>query len=193
MNETEEKWLKIGAIIFGALIAFSLISFIFMPFLPWFEQREAGQETMESQMDSENAIQQYEEFRRLYHEIEAQRSQVENAYEEEDQFHETYGDDPSQWSREAETRHGRIHERITGNKNQLENLVADYNAQSDMAHKSVFKCHLPYMVDERFAIEGPPGSDAPDEPQDTGPDGEPISGSPPPAEECDGLPKQTSS
>lgn len=181
-------WPKIIAVILAFFIMLNVITYFFYPaIMPWFEQRDAGEEVMESQMDADQAIQEYEEFRRLYHEIEAQRQQVQNAYDEEEQFHETYGDDPDEWSRQAETRHGRIHERITGNKNQLEQLTADYNAKSDMAHKSIFKCHLPYQVDEEFAIEGPPGSDAPDEPIDKGPDGEPVNGTPP--EECDGLTK----
>ncbi|PYZ03051.1 hypothetical protein C8039_12690 [Halogeometricum sp. wsp3] len=40
------------------------------------------------------------------------------------------------WSREAEVRHGRIQERITGNQNMLESMVAEYNARSDDATRS---------------------------------------------------------
>lgn len=167
------------------------ISFIWFPFLPWFEQREAGQEIVEQEMSADQALEDYREFRTLYHDIQAQREQVEIAYEEEEEFHETYGDDPNEWSRAAETRHGRIHERITGNKNQLENLIAEYNAMSDDATTEIFKCGLPYQVDERFMIQGPPDSDDPDEPQDVGPDGEPVDDSEvPPPEECDGLPDE---
>ena len=72
----------------------------------------------------------------------------------------------------------------------LEQMVADYNARSDMNNRELFKCHLPYQVDERFAISGPPGSGDVEQPQDVGPDGEVIDGSPPPAEECDGLPNE---
>ncbi|RZH67830.1 hypothetical protein [Natrinema altunense] len=171
----------------------NVISYIWFPFLPWFEQRDAGQETVEQTYDAENAIQQYEEFRQMYHDIEAQRNQVENAYDEDESFHETYGDDPNNWSRTAETRHGRIHERITGNQNQLEQLVADYNAQSDMATKELFKCHLPYKVDDRFAIQGPPGSGDAEQPVDTDPEGNPINGTPSEAKQCDGLPDKVES
>lgn len=172
-------------------IVLNVISYVWFPFLPWFEQRDAGEEIVRQEMDAQQALQDYREFRRLYHDIQAQREQVKIAYEEEEQFHETYGDDPEDWSREAETRHGRIHERITGNRNQLENLVAEYNAKSVDATSEIFKCNLPYQVDDRFAIQSPTSSDGPDEPRDVGPDGEPVDGSEvPPPEECDGLPDE---
>lgn len=191
-NQTSD-WMKIAAAVMAFFIFLNIVSFVWFPFLPWFEQRDAGQEVVESQMDAQNAIQEYEWFRTQYHEIQEQRNKIENAYEEEEQFHETYGDDPDDWSRQAETRHGRIHERITGNKQQLEGLVSDYNARSDMAHKEVFKCHLPYKVDDRFAIQGPPGSDAPDEPADEDVNGTVVEAEPPAPEQCDGLPDKVSS
>jgi len=194
MSKSKDRghdWLKIAAVVMAFFIVLNVISFIWFPFLPWFEQREAGQDIVEQEMDAQQALEDYREFRRLYHDIGSQREQIQIAYDEEEQFHETYGDDPDEWSRAAETRHGRIHERITGNRNQLENLIAEYNAKSDDATSAVFKCNLPYQVDDRFAIQGPPGSDAPDEPQDVGPDGEPVSGGEvPPPEECDGLPEE---
>ncbi len=151
-NSQGRNWVGIIAAILAFFIVLNVISYIWFPFLPWFEQRDAGQETVEQTYDAENAIQQYEEFRQMYHDIEAQRNQVENAYDEDESFHETYGDDPNNWSRTAETRHGRIHERITGNQNQLEQLVADYNAQSDMPIKSCSNaiCRIKSMIGSRY-------------------------------------------
>lgn len=183
-------WLKIFAIGMTFFITVNVISFVWFPFLPWFEQREAGEEIAEQEMNADQALQDYREFRVLYNDIQSQREQVQIAYDEEEQFHETYGDDPNNWSRTAETRHGRIHERITGNRNQLENLIAEYNALSQDATSAIFKCNLPYQVDDRFVIQGPPGSDAPDQPQDVDLDGEPVNGEVPPPEECDGLPDE---
>lgn len=188
MEESEKGILAIIAILFVGFLILNVISYVWFPFLPWFEERDAGQEIVEDTIEADNAVQQYEEFRVLYHEIEAQRAQVDNAYDELDRFYEVHGEDPSQWSRTAEEDHSRIQQRITGNQNQLENLVADYNAQSSMANRELFKCHLPYQVDERFAISGPPGSGEADEPVDVGPDGEPIEGEPPQGEQCDSLP-----
>lgn len=189
-NNDGRDWMAILAVLFALFIAINAISYFWFPFLPWFEQREAGQEILKEQNDAGKTLETYREFRQLYNDIEAQRNQIEIAYEAEEQFHETYGDDPEEWSREAEVRHGRIHERITGNRNMLERMVADYNAMSDDATQAAFKCHLPYKVDERFAIAGPPGSGEADQPQDVGPDGEAVNGEVPSAEECDGLPSK---
>ena len=186
------NWTAIIAVVLAFFIVLNVISYVWFPFLPWFEQRDAGEKVVRNQMDAEKALENYRWFRQQWHDIQAQRAQVQNAYEEDEQFHETYGHDPDEWSRQAETRHGRIHERITGNENMLEQMVADYNARSADATRAVFKCHLPYQVDERFAITGPPGNDAPEQPNDKYVEGTDPDNEPPKAENCDALPTEAS-
>ncbi len=176
--------------VLGFVIAVNIILYVWFPFLPWSEERQAGEEIAQDTFQSDQAVEEYEWFRQQYHDIDAQRSQVENSYDELDRFYEVHGDDPNEWSRQASERHNRIQERITGNQNMLDQMVADYNARSSMDNRELFKCHLPYQVDERFAISGPPGSGEADQPQDVDPDGEVVEESPPPAEECDGLPDE---
>lgn len=163
--------------------------FIWFPFLPYFEQRDAGEQIVKEQMDADEALENYRWFRQQWQNIQAQRDQIENFYDQEEQFYELYGKDPSEWDRTTKERHSRIQNRIAGSQNMLEQMVADYNARSQDATRDIFKCHLPYQVDERFAIQGPPGSDAPEQPDDKYVDGT-SAGSPPPAEECDQLPDQ---
>lgn len=186
------RWAKIGAVLLAAFVVLSIISYIWFPFLPWIEERDAGEDIIEQTYDAESAIQDYEWFRQQYHDIQSQRAIIENNYDELDRFYDTWGEDPADWSRQAETRHSRIQQRITSNQNMLESMVADYNARSDQAHREVFKCHLPYQVDERFAIRGPPGSGDADEPVDTDLDGNPVDpdANIPEPSECDGLPDE---
>jgi len=174
------------------LVVIGIIMWIWFPHVFIGEERDAGRDIVEQTYDSGNALETYEEFRRLYNEIEAQRQEVQNFYAEEEQFHETYGNDPNDWSRQAESRHGDIHTRIAGAQNQLEQLVAEYNTMTDNAHEAVFQCHLPWKVDERFGINGPPGSGSNDEPVDVGPDGGAVDSDSdiPPGEQCDGLPEE---
>ena len=193
MNETDKKWLSILAIVVAAFLLLNVISAVWMPFLPWMEEREAGEQIIEDTIDADSAVQEYEWFRTQHREIEAQRNQVDNHYEELDRFYDVHGDDPDEWSRTVTEDHSRIQQRITGSQNQLENLIGDYNARSDMANRAMFKCNLPFQVDDRFAVSGPPGSGDADEPIDTGPDGEPVHGEPVPAEQCDGLQDEISS
>lgn len=184
------NWAGIAAAVLALFVVLNVVSYLWFPFLPWFEQREAGKEIVREQMDADKALENYRWFRQQYNDIEAQRAQVQHAYDAEAQFHETYGDNPDEWSRTAEVRHGRLHERITGNQNILEEMVADYNARSDDATRAIWKCSLPYEVDERFAIAGPPGSGAPDQPQDKYVEGANPNAEPPEAEQCDALPSQ---
>lgn len=86
----ERNWAMIAAAVMALFIAINVISYIWFPFLPWMEQRQAGEEVVKDQIDAEKAIENYEWFRQQYHDIEAQRQQVQNAYEEDEQFHETY-------------------------------------------------------------------------------------------------------
>lgn len=120
---------------------------------------ESGQDIAEDSLDSDKALQDYREFRTLWHEIQAQHEQTQNYKSEEEQFHETYGDDPQEWSRTAETQHGRIHQRITGSENQEANLIAEYNSMQDDATTAIFQCGLPNRVDEKLFITDGAGVD----------------------------------
>jgi len=188
MSKTGRNWAMIAAVVFAGFVVLNVISYVWFPFLPWFEQRDAGEQVVRQEIDAEDALEEYRWFRQQWNDIQAQREQVENYYDQEEQFHETWGENPENWSRSAQTRHGRIHDRITGSQNKLEQMVADYNARSQDATASMFKCNLPYQVDKRFAISGPPGSsDAPD-PNDQFYANASANEQPPQAANCDGLP-----
>lgn len=186
-----------GGILLAVAVLFlvaHVVSFVWFPFLPWMEQREAGEKVVKDQIDAEKAVENYEWFRRQHAEIEAQRNQLQNAYEAHDTFHnQTWPDDGWRDHRDARETHSRLHTRITGSQDQLENLVSEYNARSDMAHRAMFKCHLPYKVDDRFGIQGPPGSGAPETPNDEYVDGANPNQTPPEPENCDGLPDKANS
>lgn len=186
----DNRLLGFLAVIVVFVLLVNVISYFFYPaFLPWFEQRDSGKEITKDTYDAENAVEIYEEFRVLYNDIDAKRNHIENNYQSLERFYDTYGEDPDDWSRTTKERHNQIQQRITGNQQQLENLVSEYNTMSQTANQEVFKCHLPYKVDESFAISGPPGSGGADEPVDTDVNGDPIEGEPPQGQQCDGLPE----
>jgi len=116
------------------------------------QNADSGQDIAEDTLDSEVALQNYREFRTLWYDIQSQHEQTENYRAQEKQFHETYGDDPKEWSRTAETRHGRIHDRITGSMNQEEMLIGEYNAMQDDATSAIYQCGLPNRVDSKLFI-----------------------------------------
>lgn len=187
-NEPDIKGLLVLAVV--GLVVLMAVSYVFFPSILGFtEQREAGEDIVEDTYDAEQAVQDYRWFRQQHNDIEAQRNQVENHWDEHERFHELHGNDTDDWSRETTVRHGRIHDRITGSQNMLEQMVADYNARSDDATRELFKCNLPYTVDETFYVTGPPGTDT-DEPNDQYVDGANPDASPPEPEQCDALPDE---
>lgn len=187
-NEPDIKGMLVLAV--AGLLVLSAVSYVFFPSVLGFtEQREAGEDIVEDTYDAEQAVQDYRWFRQQHNDIEAQRNQIENYYDQREQFYEIHGKNPDDWSREAETRHGRINDRITGSQNMLEQMVADYNARSDDATRELFKCNLPYTVDETFYVTGPPGTDT-EEPNDQYVEGANPDASPPEPEQCDALPDE---
>lgn len=192
MSKNSNTWLAIAVVVLGLFLVANVVSYVWFPFLPWFEQRDAGQQVVEDKIDAQEAIENYEWFREQWNDIEAQRNQIDNERRNLERFYETYGEDPSTWSRTAEETHSRIQTRLTAKQDHLEALVAEYNARSDQAYREMFKCHLPYQVDDRFQITGPPGSGAPEQPNDEYVDGANPDGSPPEPEQCDGLPDSVS-
>jgi len=190
---------EVGGMFLIAIIAMfgmAVIGAIYMPFLPWNEERQAGEETIERSYDVDQAISNYEEFRDLYNDIQAQRAAVENSEAELQRFYDTWGRTPNEepeWTRQATERHNQIQTRLTGNRDQLENLIAEYNSMSQQANTELFKCHLPYQVDDRLEIRGPPGSEDAEQPiRDEGPNGTAIDrdANIPDPEQCDGLPDE---
>lgn len=153
-----DTWLErnTGAVAVSAIVLFLVVvafvgNYWMAPMI--FEQnRQAGEEIAKDQMDADVAIQEYRDFRELWFDIKSAREQLENYKQQEKTFHETYGDDPQEWSRTAETRHGRIHDRITGQKNQISNLVAEYNAKANDATRAIFACGLPYNIQDKLYI-----------------------------------------
>lgn len=186
-SSPQRNWLGIAVVVLVFMIVVSVVGYIWFPFAMFTEQRDAGEEIVRDEMDADEALQSYRWFRSQYQDIQAQRDQINNSYEADRRFHETYGNDSDTWDRQTKERHSRIQTRITGNQNALEQMVAEYNARSQDATRAVFKCQLPYQVDERFGITGPPGSDAPEQPQDEYLNGT-SAGEPPQAEQCDSLP-----
>lgn len=175
---TTKQWV-LGVI--GILAVWSVITHFWLGPYIFEKQRQSGKDIADSTYDAENAIQEYEWFRQQYYDIEAKRQQINNTKQEESQFHETYGDDPENWSRSAEKRHNRIHTRLTSQRNLHDQYIADYNARSEMANRVLFKCGLPYEMEQKFWL----GDGRPDDKYLDGMKEEP----PKTAEECN-LPEK---
>jgi len=156
----ERNWLLV-------LIAIALLLLVVVPLL-WqymiaptvYEQNyDEGQNIAEDTIDAEKALQDYRWFRGQWQAIQEQHEQTQNYEQDLQEFYELYGKDPNEWSRTAETRHGRIQDRITGSQNQEEMLIAEYNAKKADATTAIFACGLPNRVDKKLFITDGAGVD----------------------------------
>lgn len=144
---------KIGAALLAVLlIAVAVLSNYWLAPMIFEQNRQSGEQIANNALDSDVAIQNYRYFRSQWYDIQSQRAQIENYEQQDEQFHETWGDDPQDWTRSAQTRHGRIHDRITGARNMLEQMIAEYNARQSDATRAIFQCGLPYNIDEKLFI-----------------------------------------
>lgn len=153
----QDSWLAnnlwaVVAIALAAIIVLPAVFNYWMAPVVFSQNKQAGEEIAKDSIDADKALREYREFRTLWFDIKSAREQLDNYQRQEAQFHETYGNDPSEWSRSAETRHGRLHDRITGQRNQISNLVSEYNAMQADATTKLYQCHLPYNIQSKLFI-----------------------------------------
>lgn len=139
----------------GALLTILATLFILNTFFPstlyqFNQQREAGKNIIDQTQTAENAIDNYEWFKTQKQKIDSMERQIENQRKQIKTFKQTYGDDPSNWSRSTRQQYNRMTDRLLGFQNQYESLVAEYNARSNMQNRNVFKDKLPYEMENKF-------------------------------------------
>jgi len=145
------KYKLAGGTIIGLLLLLTVLNTFFPSTLYQFnQQREAGKNIIDQTQTAENAINNYEWFKTQEQKIDAMKVKIENQRTQIRNFKETYGEDPTQWSRTTKQQHSRMTNRLLGYKNQYQSLVAEYNARSSMQTRNVFKDKLPYEMEQKF-------------------------------------------
>lgn len=177
----DKSWLEnnfIG-VVAGSIALILVLSIVFNYWMApmIFEQnRQAGEEIAQETIDADKALQDYREFRQLYYDIQSAREQLETYEQREQRFHETWPDGEWKENRDSRETHSRLNARIDGQKNQISNLVAEYNAMSADSTTSLYQCHLPYNIDEKLFIsdasgieykEGADKGEAPENPSES--------------------------
>lgn len=138
---------------FLLIVAVSLVFHFWMAPTIFEQNRQAGEDIAEEEMDRESALREYRFFRQQWYDIQSAKEQLENYEQEEHRFHnQTWPDGEWKDNRDARTRHSRMHDRIVGQENQIENLVAEYNARQSDATRAIFNCGLPWSIDEKLFI-----------------------------------------
>ena len=143
-----------GVVLVG--LAFFLITSVVLKFwlgpMIFMQNRDAGEKIVESEMNADSAIDNYEWFKQQKRDIEAKRRQMNNTKAQINRMHENYEGGPEDWPRDVRKKHERLHQQLLGQQNMHNQMVADYNARSDMQNRAAFKGKLPYDMEKKFYV-----------------------------------------
>lgn len=145
---TRWKWV-IGIILVLTIISSAVFQFWIGPAI-FFEQKEAAHDSVEDTYNWENAKTNYEWFKNQKYDIKAKQQQANNTKAQIKRMHEEYEGGPSDWPRDVRKSHERYHQQLLGQQNMHNQMVAKYNARSEMEHRSLFKDELPYEMEKKF-------------------------------------------
>lgn len=150
LDDIPKRWKY--AIVIGVVVVLGVnIVFAFwMAPKIFFEQRNAAEDAAEDTYSWENAKTEYEWFKQQKHDIRAKEKQANNTQQQINRMHENYDGSPDEWPRDVRQNHERLHQQLLGQQNMHNEMVAEYNAKSEMEHKNLFKDELPYDMEEKF-------------------------------------------
>lgn len=134
----------LGAI-FGTIVLVFALSFLgtalgvlSLPFHMASNTVETGHGVIDKTINADNAIYNYEYFRQAVEDIKAMNNKVELSKQATLDFKATYGD-PSTWSYATGTEYSRLQAVQQGQESMLEDMIATYNARSNMANRNIFQ------------------------------------------------------
>lgn len=143
--------MKTGFLILGGLVAVIALGFVvrvvFFPVNTATKLIDTAYQAQDKVLNAENAIYNYEWFKRQYQEIEASKRQLTNARETYTAFSASAGA-RSEWTFEDKTEDARLRAVVLGIENNLEAQIGEYNARASMATRNIFEGSvLPSYID----------------------------------------------
>lgn len=142
-------WIAFGVITVIVIIAFSTLFHFWLGPKIFFKQVDTAHDIIDKTYTAENAIYNYEWFKTQYEKIQSSEKQIGNTVLSIDDFKEMYGD-PKDWDYIDKEEYARLKTVLLGQKNFYEQLVADYNARSNMDNRDIFKDKLPFDVEKKI-------------------------------------------
>lgn len=110
-------------------------------------QIDSAGDIIDRTYNADNAIYNYEWFKTQYEDIQATERIIGNTKVEMDAYKELYGNATS-WDWQTKQDYNSMSGKYLGQQNYYEDLVAEYNARSNMANREIFKDKLPLHVDK---------------------------------------------
>lgn len=95
--------------------------------------------------DANNVLYNYEWFRQQYQDIEAMKTRIINS---ETQLQAWISNAPerSQWKIQDNQTYSQLNSIVLGQRNQLAQMIANYNSRASMANRSIFMAGLPSNI-----------------------------------------------
>lgn len=141
--------IAIGAVL---LIAGAIIYNFWLGPMIFMQNQQAGQDIVESEMNSDAAIDNYEWFKQQKYDIEAKERQANNTKTQMERMEGEYDGGPSDWDSNTQDRYEDLRNQLLGQQNMHNQMVADYNARSEMQNRAAFKDKLPYNMEQKFWV-----------------------------------------
>jgi len=145
------KTITVAIIAFMLLIALIgggwVLKAVLLPAKTVTTQIDSASNIIDKTYDADNAIYNYEWFKTQYEDIQATERIIGNTKTEMDAYKEMYGN-VSGWDWQTKQDYNSLQKKYLGQQNYYEDLVAEYNARSNMANREIFKDKLPLHVDK---------------------------------------------
>lgn len=145
------KTITVAIIAFMLLIALIgggwVLKAVLLPGKTVTTQIDSAGNIIDKTYDADSAIYNYEWFKTQYEDIQATERIIRNTKTEMDAYKEMYGN-VSIWDWQTKQDYNSLQKKYLGQQNYYEDLVAEYNARSNMANREIFKDKLPLHVDK---------------------------------------------
>lgn len=133
-----------------ALLTFGglAIKFIFFPVHTAQNQVQLMYDASDKVLNADNAIYNYEWFKKQHGDIEASKKQLDNSRKTYASFTASLPESRIEWSFEDKQEDARLRTVVLGIENNLEAQIAEYNARASMATRNIFEDSvLPSFID----------------------------------------------
>lgn len=127
--------LRLGLTIVGIMAVLSVV--IWLIGMALFPAQQAGR-VLTKTFDADNMIYNYEWFKRQNQDVQAIGTKLTAAEQAQSIFEQSAGSRDG-WKFDDRTEWNRLNTIVLGLRNQRASMVAEYNARSEMANRSIFK------------------------------------------------------
>ena len=145
------KSITVIVVVFVLLIAMIgggwTLKAVLLPAKTVISQIDSAGNIIDKTYDADNAIYNYEWFKTQYEDIQATERIIGNTKTEMDAYKDMYGN-ATLWDWQTKQDYNSLQTKYLGQQNYYEDLVADYNARSNMVNREIFKDKLPLHVDK---------------------------------------------